>query len=154
MMVLSLFVPGSPRSKGSFRPIKTPDGRVFMKQPAASKDWEGAVRDLASRRMPADAPGDLCTPARVRVDFFFLRPKKHFGTGRNAAKLKRSAPEYYHAQTPDVDKLARAILDALTGIVYDDDCRVAELIVRKVWGVERTGALVTVERLLNVSGEV
>ena len=37
---------------------------------------------------------------------------------------------------PDIDKLARAVLDALTGIVWVDDDQVVELVCRKRWWVE------------------
>jgi crossover junction endodeoxyribonuclease RusA len=34
---------------------------------------------------------------------------------------------------PDVDKLSRALLDALTGVAYDDDGQVIALSIRKVY---------------------
>ena len=37
---------------------------------------------------------------------------------------------------PDVDKLARALLDALTGVAYEDDGQVVALTVRKIYGPE------------------
>ena len=44
--------------------------------------------------------------------FRFPRPRSHFGTGRNAGQLKPSAPFYVRTR-PDLDKLARAVGDAL-----------------------------------------
>ena len=35
---------------------------------------------------------------------------------------------------PDVDKLARSILDALTGICFEDDSQVISLLVQKAFG--------------------
>jgi len=35
---------------------------------------------------------------------------------------------------PDVDKLARALLDALTGVAYGDDAQVVEMHVCKTYG--------------------
>ena len=35
---------------------------------------------------------------------------------------------------PDVDKLARAGLDAMTGVVFSDDAQVTEALVGKVYG--------------------
>jgi Holliday junction resolvase RusA-like endonuclease len=37
----------------------------------------------------------------------------------------------WHIVRPDADKLIRAVLDALTGKVWRDDCQVAELLIRK-----------------------
>lgn len=48
------------------------------------------------------------------------RPKSHYGTGRNAEVLKDSAPAQPGVK-PDTGKLARAVEDALTGVLYTDD---------------------------------
>ena len=58
---------------------------------------------------------------RVGVWFIYGRPKSHYGTGRNVGVVKASAP-YYKASAPDLDKLQRALGDALTqaGILRDD----------------------------------
>lgn len=65
----------------------------------------------------------LTGPIELTMAFYFLRPKSHYGTGRNGGKLKNSAPKL-HAQSPDLAKLIRCLEDALTGIVYRDDCQV------------------------------
>ena len=59
--------------------------------------------------------------AIVLLGFVLPRPKSHFGTGRNAGVLKPSAPSH-HTTYPDVDKLARAVFDALqsAGAVVND----------------------------------
>ena len=44
-----------------------------------------------------------------------------------------SAPRHM-AVMPDIDKLARCALDALTGIVFEDDAQVTELRLRKGFG--------------------
>ena len=72
------------------------------------------------------------------------RPKSHFGTGRNAGKLKPSAPKY-PAVKPDVDKLSRAVHDALTiANVIDDDSRIVIDHNEKHYAVEQTGASIEV----------
>ena len=75
-------------------------------------------------------------PCRIEIDFYFERPKSHYGTGRNAAKRKDSYP--YHcisAGCGDVDKLVRATLDGLSttsgGNVLKDDRLVVEIVARK-----------------------
>jgi Holliday junction resolvase RusA-like endonuclease len=71
----------------------------------------------------------------VSLDVTFYRPRNvgHYGTGRNAGKLKPSAPPY-PAVAPDVDKLVRAVCDSLSGIVYRDDAQVVDLVARKRFG--------------------
>lgn len=40
----------------------------------------------------------------------------------------------YHTSKPDTDNLTKFVGDALNGIAYQDDCQVAELVVRKRYG--------------------
>lgn len=76
----------------------------------------------------------LCgDPVQVVATFVFPRPRSHYGTGRNAGTLKRSAP-LWHKTKPDGDKLARAIGDALTGTILRDDSQIAQWTIRKVYG--------------------
>jgi hypothetical protein len=69
----------------------------------------------------------------LRATFVFPRPKSHFGTGRNAGKLKPSAPALVTTR-PDLDKLVRAIGDALTGVVFSDDAHLAVVHAEKHYG--------------------
>ncbi len=41
----------------------------------------------------------------------------------------------YHAQKPDSDNYAKAVLDQLNGIYYNDDAQVSVLTVVKLWAV-------------------
>jgi hypothetical protein len=73
---------------------------------------------------------------------YFRRPQGHYGTGRNAELVKDAAPARPitgaggHADmAPDVDKLLRAALDALTGVVWKDDSQVTDVIGRKRYAV-------------------
>jgi crossover junction endodeoxyribonuclease RusA len=52
-----------------------------------------------------------------------------------------------HTTLPDLDKLLRAVLDALTGVLYADDKQVIELRARKLYAVPPAGphARITVE---------
>ncbi len=72
-------------------------------------------------------------PMTLRVEFWRPRPKGHYGTGRNASKLKASAPEHPTAR-PDTLKLARAVEDALTGVIWADDSQVVIHDLLKMWG--------------------
>lgn len=85
-------------------------------------------------------------PVRVDVDFIFPRPKSHYRTGKNAHILREDAPNY-HTSTPDLDKLQRAIGDALTGSVVRDDKQIAVWSVTKTYGA-KAGADITVAPLV------
>ena len=77
--------------------------------------------------------GDPITePVALDITFFFMRPKGHYGTGRNADKLKPSAPEHCTSCTHgDLDKLCRSTFDGLAvrsgGSVIKDDSQVVRL---------------------------
>jgi len=101
--VISFIVLGQPIPQGSKRLF----GKALVESNQATlKPWREAVA--------------------VRLAFFLPRPKMHFGSGRNSSQLKPSAPTV-PATRPDIDKLSRAVLDALTGIVFSDDAQVADL---------------------------
>jgi Holliday junction resolvase RusA-like endonuclease len=50
---------------------------------------------------------------------------------KTKAKKRAPRPEGWKVTKPDVDKIARCVLDALTGVVYGDDAQVAALDIRK-----------------------
>jgi Holliday junction resolvase RusA-like endonuclease len=67
-------------------------------------------------------------PLSVVIDAVFARPKSHMrksGVKPDAPKLPR----------PDVDNIAKAVLDALQDVVGDDTC-VSRLVVEKSYGTE------------------
>jgi Holliday junction resolvase RusA-like endonuclease len=65
----------------------------------------------------------LACALRVHILAYLGRPKSHYGTGKNAGKLKPSAPRYPEVK-PDVDNIVKFVYDALTGICWDDDKRI------------------------------
>jgi Holliday junction resolvase RusA-like endonuclease len=68
----------------------------------------------------------------VSINFAMPRPKAHSG----AKGLKPSAP-VAHVGKPDVDNLAKLILDQITrsGNVWRDDSQVVSLTVHKFWAL-------------------
>lgn len=66
-------------------------------------------------------------PFSVELCFFQPRPDKDMDRHGQLAKSARSTPWV----KPDLDKLQRGALDALTKIVWDDDARVVRLVVEK-----------------------
>lgn len=59
-------------------------------------------------------------PLLVRCWFIHGRPKSHFGTGKNADKLKPSAPKYKTSR-PDIDNYEKFVYDALDKVFWKDD---------------------------------
>ena len=101
------------------------------------KPWRAKVTSKA-RWVTGTVPDwtPMSSAVVVTVTFIMKRPLSHYGTGKNADKLKDSAPDfpYIGAAALDVDKLARAILDGLTDAkVWDDDKQVVDLHVSKIF---------------------
>lgn len=106
------------------------------------RGWDAAVREAAARAVGVvDAPPFVGAALKVRLVFHLARPGGHWGK----RGLKPSAPPY-PASKPDLDKLVRATLDALTGIVFDDDARLVDLVALKLYAQPgREGARIAVE---------
>lgn len=105
------------------------------------KPWREAVKTAALEVMAlADR---LTCPVSVRATFSFDRPASHYRTGRNAHLLRDAAPAWpANKGSGDLDKLERALFDALTDAgVFRDDSQVVESSARKVWFGEHEDAL-------------
>lgn len=69
---------------------------------------------------------------KMEFMLYFARPKSHYGTGKNAGKLKLNAPVYCGTK-PDDENVSKFYTDALTGIFYKDDSLRAVLFVVKMY---------------------
>lgn len=149
-VVLQMFIDGHPAPAGSKRAFVLKHGPragcAVVTDAGGDKtaDWKRTVkhfvRDAHGGRDPETGPLGMF------LTFYMARPKSHFGAGRNAAKLKPSAP-LYHTQKPDTTKLIRAIEDAMSGIVWVDDVQIVRQEAVKAWTTGRPGATVTIWRM-------
>ena len=128
---ISVFVAGEPKPQPRPKAFAR-NGRAGVYDPGTAKEWKNAIRHRLAKYTLAAIDG----PLRVTLEFLLPRPKSHYGTGRNSKQLKESAPRN-HTQRPDVDNLAKAVLDALSlgcGMgLWRDDTQVVELVARKAW---------------------
>lgn len=126
-----VFVAGHPAPQGSKRHV----GRgILVESSKAVGPWRQTVALHAQHA----ADGLLAGPLALSVDFVMPRP---------ISAPKRSTPPA--VKRPDVDKLARAILDALTGIWFADDSAIVDLHARKRLAEigERPGAHITLNEV-------
>ena len=144
---IQFFVEGKPATAGSKQPYlyAGKDGKQHAAMAPANKRQKPWMSHVASTARDSYKGPVLKCPIQMTIDFIFFRPKSHFGTGRNSDVLKPSAP-IYHIIKPDAIKLARAIEDALTGIIWHDDSQVFDThpVKRYDSGWGRQGALVTI----------
>ena len=130
---VEIIVRGTPVAQGSKRVVGAGAGKARAIETNAHRlaPWRSTVSAAAVYAM--DGADPISGPVHVSVDFTFARPQHHFGSGRNAERLKPSAPTY-RANAPDLDKLLRAVFDGLTGIVFRDDAQVAVVTASKRYG--------------------
>lgn len=142
---LVFYVPGTPAPQGSKRHV---GNGVMVESSKAVKPWRQDVTAAAIDAATTAGWETATGPVGLRLTFYLRRPRSHYGTGRNADQVKPSAPEY-PATKPDLDKLQRSTLDALTTAgVLADDARVVLIDAAKVYATASmpTGARVEVRR--------
>jgi crossover junction endodeoxyribonuclease RusA len=140
---------GTPAPKGSPRVIVRGPGGVPLKSPRVIKDgpgteaWHSIVAYTAQRAMVGMVPF-VGVALRVSVIFRLRRPQGHYGK----KGLRRSAPPYPSVK-PDLDKLVRATMDPLEGVVFDGDSRIVDTLARKRYAElgEPEGAELVIARM-------
>lgn len=75
----------------------------------------------------------VSSAVKVELDFIMARPK--------------SAKRAFPSVKPDLDKLIRAVLDGLTGVVYEDDSQVILIQSSKTYG-EKQGVWIGIEQII------
>lgn len=133
MTPIRFTVYGDAKPAGSKRAFVNPrTGKPIVTDDSgkAGKDWRRNVSAAAAEV----APDELLRGA-LAVTFLFYRPrpKSHFRTGANAHLLRDSAPRDPITR-PDVLKLARAVEDACTGIIWHDDSQIVSEHLYKAYG--------------------
>jgi crossover junction endodeoxyribonuclease RusA len=131
-MKITLTVFGTPEAQGSKRAFVVPGkggGKpravVVDNAKVELKTWRQeitrtAIQMTGGPHEPDKLPFPAGVPVLVYMHFYLDRPPS----------VKRELP----AVKPDWDKLARAVGDALIGVVYGDDCQVVRAKVAKDYG--------------------
>jgi crossover junction endodeoxyribonuclease RusA len=114
MSDVTFVVYGQPATKGSTRSFyHSKTGRIVtMADAKGLAAWAGAVRHVAQDHAAHFTTG----PVELRLCFGLTRP-------RSVSSRKRPLP----TAKPDLDKLVRAVKDALTGVLWKDDAQVVAL---------------------------
>lgn len=138
---MRFFVPGHPAPQGSKQAFVRGKRAVLVEVSKRVKPWREAVQDAAITHGCKPIHGSVS----VKLTFLMPRPKA----------MPKSAPLTMCAR-PDADKLARAVLDGLTGVCFDDDSQVTRLLVvkRRAGTAEEPGVMIHVgpgEEIPNVA---
>jgi Holliday junction resolvase RusA-like endonuclease len=86
------------------------------------KKWRKEIGKMAALTLRGGSPAGKKVALRVRAVFVMPQARSN----KNIEAVGR----------PDLDKLVRALLDGLTGIVMEDDSQVTELFASKEYGQE------------------
>lgn len=124
MVTLKFTIPGDPQGKE--RP-RFGSGRVYT--PRKTARYEALAGYEARGAM--GAMGTLAPvgcPVRVAIRAFYSVPASYTKRQRAECAAMARMPG-----KPDADNIAKAVLDALNGIVFEDDRQVQRLAVSKLW---------------------
>jgi Holliday junction resolvase RusA-like endonuclease len=120
-------VPGPPVAAARARFARV-GNHVRTYSPGKNVDYMARVRDAFLRQVSdealSEAPFPRGVPLSIEVVFYFPRPKGHYGTGKNANRVKASAPQF-HTTKPDVDNCIKLLKDALKWLAWHDDSQIA-----------------------------
>ena len=143
----SFSVYGKPAPQGSKKHV----GRgILVESSKHVYGWRKYIKVTAKRLLPKGWHATM--GIQLEAEFLFKRPKNHFRTN---GELKPSAPTHCTTRVGDLDKLVRALADALTGVAYEDDSQIISFKTTKryVRNNEREGANVWVTTISNEHSE-
>lgn len=133
-----------PRQRHWAKQTKKGDIVSGSHDPGTADEWKALIREVAADDVPKSR---LVGGISVTAIFMFQRPKSHFGTGRNADRLKPKAPKY-HVQRPDRDNCEKALTDTLSKMgFWKDDDQVCAGEIKKDWVIDHPGVWVRIEPL-------
>lgn len=144
--MLKFFVRGDPATQGSKRAIFIPklNRAIVTEDCKRNKSWRSDVRNEAQIAVNHSGWQITDKPIKLQLTFVLRRPKSHYNS---KGVLRPNAPTY-HTKKPDTVKLARAVEDALKGLVWADDSQVCEeIIIKRYDSAALVGVVVTVEIL-------
>lgn len=113
--MIQFLIPINPVPKG--RPRFSSRGHAYT--PETTRDFEKAVKFFALNEMRKKSLGAISGPIGVSLRFGLIRPKR--------PKNKE------HITRPDIENLAKSVLDALNEVCYLDDSQICELYLRKIY---------------------
>lgn len=129
-------VRGLPAPQGSKRHV---GHGVMVESSKAVAPWREAVVAACIEQGIADL--HMLGAIEVRIDFLMPRPKSHY-----LSKGLRTDAPFLVSRKPDIDKLARSTLDAITQAgVIADDAQIAVLSAVKHYSEHTPGAWIRIE---------
>ena len=133
MKTIEFRIPGEPVAKG--RPRFTRFSRRPY-TPEKTAAWEMHIKVYAAKHRPQTPPTGAISCVLV-----FSMPIPKSIQNNNKAMSELAAKFNTHIKKPDLDNLAKSVLDALQGAFFVDDCQICDLALEKRYRTE-TGVYV------------
>lgn len=132
---------GEPVAKG--RPRFRIAGKfVSTYTPAKTQKEEKRVTEEIKKQYSEEP---MKGPLGVWITFYFAIPKSY--TKKQREELQRN--DFLHTKKPDCDNLAKLYLDAMNGLVYEDDSQIQALHLRKFYEHNGEGSVhIQIEHLI------
>ena len=128
---IEFFVPGAPVGKGRPRAARRGAG-VVMFTPEKTAGYEALVAAAASNAMRAEAGPLFTGPLEAVLEMRIPIPASWSKAHKAAALAGTELP----TSKPDIDNVAKAILDACNGVVFRDDAQAVMLVATKAFSDE------------------
>jgi len=121
-MIITFIIEGEPQGKGRHRTTKT--GHTYT--PQKTLLYENWIKTCYLSRVGEKM---LQGPIKASIEAYYTIPKS------KSKKIKEQMRKGILRPTkkPDLDNLAKALLDSINGIAYKDDAQVVELSMSKYY---------------------
>lgn len=114
-----LFIPGTPIPQGSSRAFMAGGRPIITADNTRTRPWRADIHAAVRDRIGDDI---VYPTGPVGLRFIFIMP-------RRKAEPNRITPP--HTRKPDIDKLQRSVMDAITGLIFTDDSQCVDIAARK-----------------------
>lgn len=121
-MIVTFIIEGEPQGKGRHRTTKT--GHTYT--PQKTLLYENWIKTCYLSRV---GEKKLEGPIRATIEAYYTIPKSK---SKNV-KAQMAKNIIRPVKKPDLDNIAKAVLDSLNGVAYKDDSQIVELSMNKYY---------------------
>ena len=124
--MIKLRIPGEPVAQGRPRAYTGKDGKPHLYDTGRSKRYKNKVRAtiMEAIGLPGQTNG-TAYPSGVPVEVII---RVYHSCPKSDERVRTPAPQRWRVSTPDIDNIAKGVLDACTGYLWKDDAQVVRLV--------------------------